>query len=206
MKTERISAENLIAAIVTAREVFEKKGGIVAFPTDTVYGIGAPVRSRAIEYLFEAKGRPYSKPIGVLMADASGLPQVAAKISDHAKKLAQRFWPGPLTLVLPRHPEIAWFLSKNDTIGIRVPDHPVAHALLAAIGPMAVTSANRSGQENALNADQVMAQLNGWVHLVIDGGQTPGDQPSTVVDMTGEEPKILRVGPISEAEIRAALA
>jgi L-threonylcarbamoyladenylate synthase len=204
MQTERIQAQHP-NAIQRALEVFNN-GGVVAFPTDTVYGIGVPILQRTIERLFDIKGRDYAKAIAVLIADAEQMEKVATEISDQAKKLAAKFWPGPLTLVLPRNPHTPWFLSKNDTIGVRVPDHPITRALLSAVGPMAVTSANRSGQENALNADQVMAQLNGWINLVIDGGQTPGDQPSTVVDMTGEEPKILRVGPISEAEIRAALA
>jgi len=107
--------------------------------------------------------------------------------------------------VLPRHPSLPALLSPNETIGVRVPDHAVARALLAAAGPMAVTSANAAGGANAPSAEEVLAQLGGRIELVLDGGQTPGNQPSTVVDLTGAQPRVLRAGPISEEEIRAAL-
>ncbi len=204
MNTERILAEHP-NAIHRALEILDK-GGVVAFPTDTVYGIGVPILERTIERLFDIKGRDHAKAIAVLIADAEQLPKVAAEISDEAKKLAAKFWPGPLTLVLPRNPKIPWFLSHNETIGVRVPDHPVTCALLAAAGPMAVTSANLSGGANTRTADGVLLQLNGRVELVIDGGQTPGDQPSTVVDISGAVPNVLRAGPITEQEILAALA
>ena len=204
MQTERIQADHP-NAIQRALEIFQV-GGVVAFPTDTVYGIGVPMLERTIERLFDIKGRDHAKAIAVLIADAEQLPKVASEISDQAKKLAARFWPGPLTLVLARDPKTPSFLSRNDTIGVRVPDHPVARALLAAAGPMAVTSANLSGRANTRTADEVLSQLNGRIELVIDGGRTPGEQPSTVVDLTGEEPMILREGPISEEQIRAALA
>jgi L-threonylcarbamoyladenylate synthase len=204
MQTERIQAQHP-NAIHHALEIFTR-GGVVAFPTDTVYGIGVPMRERTIERLFDIKSRDHAKAVAVLIADAEQLENVATEISDQVKKLAAKFWPGPLTLVVMRNPKTPWFLSKNDTIGVRVPDHAVTRALLAAAGPMAVTSANLSGGANTLTAGEVLSQLNGRIELVIDGGQTPGDQPSTVVDMTGKEPKILREGPVSEAEIRAALA
>jgi L-threonylcarbamoyladenylate synthase len=119
--------------------------------------------------------------------------------------LAQEFWPGSLTLVLPKQPEVPDELTQGATVGIRVPNHKVAQKLLKLTGPMAVTSANLSGGDNTLNADEVMAQLNGRIDLLIDGGQSPREKPSTVVDLTGIVPKVLREGPVSEEEILAAL-
>ncbi len=204
MNTERILAD-YPKAIQRALGVLEA-GGVVAFPTDTVYGIGVPVFAPSIESLFAIKGRDQTKAIAVLIADAEQLPKVAAQISDQVKRLAAKFWPGPLTLVLQRHAKLPGTLAPNNTIGVRVPDHPVARALLAAAGPMAVTSANLSGGANTHTADEVLSQLNGRIELVIDGGETPGEQPSTVVDITDTTPKVIRNGPISEQEILEALA
>jgi L-threonylcarbamoyladenylate synthase len=204
MKTELISA-GASDAIERALGVL-RSGGLVAFPTDTVYGVGALIRSpQSIARLFEVKGREETKAIAVLIADANQLELVANQASEAAKKLAASFWPGALTLVLPKLPSLPAVLSPNDTIGVRVPDHAVARALLAAAGPMAVTSANISGGANALNANEVLAQLGGRIKLVLDGGQTPGDRPSTVVDMTSQPPRVLREGPVTAAEIAEAL-
>lgn len=205
MKTERINALSP-NAIQRALEVLGA-GGVVAFPTDTVYGLGTPAFAPAsIERLFEIKGRAQTKAIAVLIADADELAKVAAAVSEAARKLAVHFWPGPLTLVLWRENSLPAALSPNETIGVRVPDHAVAQALLAAAGPMAVTSANLAGGANAHSADEVLAQLGGRIELVLDGGTTPGEAPSTVVDLTGDEPRLLRVGPVSEEDIRKALA
>lgn len=184
-----------------------RAGGIVAFPTDTVYGLGAlAFDPAAIERLYEAKGREHTKAIAVLVADTADLAKVASSVGEQAARLAAEFWPGPLTLVVPRRTSLPGTLSPNDTIGVRVPNHAAARALLAAAGPMAVTSANRSGGPNARTAAEVLAQLDGRVDLVLDGGQTPGDTPSTVVDVTGATPKMLRIGPISEEAISAVLS
>lgn len=183
-----------------------KAGGVVAFPTDTVYGLGALAFTPAsIESLYDIKGREQTKAIAVLIASADDLLLVADNPSTAALRLAQKFWPGPLTIVVPRNPKVPEALSHNPTIGVRVPDHAVAQALLTAAGPMGVTSANLSGQPNTVTAEEVLAQLLGRVDLVIDGGQTPGDTPSTVVDMTAAAPRVLRVGPVSETQITAAL-
>jgi L-threonylcarbamoyladenylate synthase len=205
MKTEVMLATHA-QAISRALEVL-KSGGVVAFPTDTVYGLGAPAFAPAsIERLYEIKGREHTKAIAVLIADAADLAQVAVAPSAAAMHLAERFWPGPLTLVLRRNPELPAALSPNATIGVRVPDHAVARDLLRAAGPMAVTSANRSGGRNASSAAEVLAQLEGLVELLLDGGDTPGEVASTVVDVSGEQAKLLRVGPISEAAILSALS
>ncbi len=203
--TRVISAQDP-QAIAQALAVLERDG-MVAFPTDTVYGLGARVVSCAgIDALYAAKGRENTKAIAVLLGDASQLDQVAEDLSEAARRLANRFWPGPLTLVVSRHPGLPSELSPLPTVGVRIPDHPFARALLRASGPLATTSANASGAENPLTAQDVLSQLGGKIELVIDGGRTPGGVPSTVVDCTGGEAKILRAGPIAEAELKQILA
>lgn len=181
-----------------------KNGGIVAFPTDTVYGLAAmPTLEESIESLYIIKGRTRIKAIALLMAHYSELDQVAQEVSPLARSLAEKFWPGPLTLIVPRHPSLPASLSNTNTIGVRVPDHPVALSLLKQTGPLGVTSANLSGKDNTCTAREVLAQLDGRFHLLIDGGETPGGVPSTVVDCSGPQPKVLREGPISEEQIKA---
>ena len=200
MKTEIIPAEHP-AAIRHALDVL-RHGGLVAFPTDTVYGLAAPVDDAAsIERLYVVKGRANTKAIAVLLGDAADLGKVVVTPSPLAQRLAATFWPGPLTLVLLRHPDLPEILAPLPTVGVRIPDHPVALDLLRAAGPLAVTSANRSGGENARTAEEVYAQLQGRIHLILDGGATPGGVPSTVVDCTGEQPEVLRAGPISLEEM-----
>ena len=181
-----------------------KRGGLVAFPTDTVYGVGAlAFDGAAVESIYAAKDRPVEKAIPVLIGDAADLDKVAVGIPRAALALAARFWPGALTLVLPKRPDLPEAVSATPTVGVRVPDHPVARALLRAAGPLAVTSANLSGQPSPSIAQEVLAQLGGRIEIVIDGGKTPGGVPSTLVDCTGREPVILREGPVSQAEILA---
>ena len=177
-------------------------GAAVAFPTDTVYGLGTSAfEAQAIEQLFVIKGRENSKAIAVLLGDSAALGQVAAGMSLIAERLAKRFWPGPLTLVVPRHPALPANLSPLPTIGVRMPDHPDAIRLLNQSGPLAVTSANLSGADNTCTAQEVYQQLQGRIPLILDGGRTPGGAPSTVVDCTGSQPQILRQGPISLEQI-----
>lgn len=183
-----------------------RHGGVVAFPTDTVYGLGAlAFEEEGIMRLYLIKGRNHTKAIAVLIGDISDLPKVAAEPSPTAMKLAETFWPGPLTLVLPRHPNLPEMLSPSPTIGVRLPDHDDARALLNLVGPLAVTSANLSTKPSSVTAQDVIEQLNGRVHLTLDGGPSPGGIPSTVVDCTGDDIDILRPGPLGEAELRAAL-
>lgn len=204
MKTEVIKASNPVA-VSHARDVLNN-GGLVVFPTDTVYGLAVlPYRQEYIERLYIVKGRDTSKAIAVLISDVSELYRVALSPGEVALRLAGKFWPGPLTIVLPRHPDLPDALSANPTIGVRVPDHPVAIKLLQAIGPLAVTSANLSGSKNTNSVAEVLAQLDGRVHLVIDGGSTPGGIPSTVVDCTAPELRILRRGPIPEEDLVRAI-
>jgi len=193
MKTEIIPA-NHPNAIQHAIDVL-RNNGLVAFPTDTVYGLAAPVNNiESINRLYVVKGRNNTKAIAVLLGDSDQLAQVADNLSIPAQKVAQHFWPGPLTMILPKNPALPDILSPLPTIGVRIPDHPVALALLKSTGPLAVTSANISGSDNTLTAKQVLKQLNGRVHLIIDGGRTPGGVPSTVIDYTTPDPKILREG------------
>jgi L-threonylcarbamoyladenylate synthase len=182
-------------------------GGLVAFPTDTVYGLAAlPFKEEYVEGLFSAKGRNNTRAIAILIGQYGDLKRVAQNFNETATRLAHHFWPGPLTLVVPKNSDLPDVLSPNETIGVRMPDHPIALQLLRKIGPLAVTSANISGQDNANTAEEVNRQLNGRVHLILDGGRTSGGVPSTVVNCNESPLTILREGPISLAAIEAALA
>ncbi len=173
-------------------------GGLVAFPTDTVYGLGVNAYLEgSVRRLFEVKERDLSKPIPLLLDSAERLSEIALDISQMAKVFAQKFWPGPLTMVVRRRPEFAYLGGEGETVGVRVPDHRIALTLLAGIGPLAVTSANLSGEPNTRTAQETYSQLSGRIDLIIDGGETPGGMPSTVVNCTGDHPKILREGPIT---------
>ena len=184
-----------------------RHGGLVAFPTDTVYGVGAlAFDGKAVESIYTAKMRPIEKAIPVLIADAADMEKVGMDIPEIAYQLAARFWPGPLTCIIPKQPTLPESVSATDTVGVCVPDHEVARALLRAAGPMAVTSANISGQSSPSTAQEVLTQLGGRIDLIIDGGTTPGGIPSTLVDCTGIELKILREGPISLEEIKRKLS
>ena len=181
-------------------------GGLVAFPTDTVYGVGSlAFKAAAVESIYAAKNRPNEKAIPVLLGGAEDLAKVVASIPPMALTLAARFWPGPLTLVLPKHPDLPEAVSATATVGVRVPDHPAARRLLQAAGPMAVTSANLSGHVSPSTAEEVFEQLSGRIALILDGGRTPGGVPSTVVDCVGAELKVLREGPVTWGEIMRVL-
>ncbi len=204
METRRIKT-NHPQAISTAVKLLQA-GQLVAFPTDTVYGLGAQLfNPDAIEKLYQVKEREHLKAIPVLLSDPAALDQITSNLDIMARKLAEHFWPGPLTLVVPSHPNLPANLSPLPTIGVRMPNHPEALALLAASGPLAVTSANLSGWENAQTAEQVYTQLVARIPLILDGGSTPGGAASTVVDCTGPEPIVLRAGPITLEKIRAVL-
>ncbi|MGD8822476.1 MAG: L-threonylcarbamoyladenylate synthase [Anaerolineales bacterium] len=188
-------------AIARALQVLQADG-IVAIPTDTVYGLAVRAFSpQAIERLYLVKQREADKAIPILIAGLEALTQVALKPTPAAQRLAARFWPGPLTLVLYGHPALPSNLSADKTIGVRVPDHPAALNLLSAAGPLAVTSANLSGDPPARLAGEVLQSLRDKIELILDAGETPGGQPSTVVNCTGSYPDILRRGPISQDEI-----
>lgn len=183
-----------------------KNGGIVAFPTDTVYGLGAlAFNNAAIESIYVAKDRPIEKAIPILIGDLGDLDQVADNTPSMALRFAARFWPGPLTCIVPKKQTLPLAVSATPTVAIRIPNHPDALALLRAAGPMAVTSANISGQTSPSTAEEVYAQLKGRLPMILDGGKTPGGVPSTLVDCTGIDPVILREGPISLAQLLSAM-
>jgi len=188
-----------------------KGGGLVAFPTDTVYGVGALAGdAEAVAGLYAAKERPAAKAIPVL---ASGWPQlldmgiVASPLPPAAARLSGRFWPGPLTLVVPRGLQVPDVVTASgDTVAVRVPDHPVVLHLLEHLpAPLAATSANRAGEPSPLTARDVMDQLGGRIQFVLDGGACPGGVPSTVLDLTVAPPCILRAGPVTLADIQPLL-
>jgi L-threonylcarbamoyladenylate synthase len=183
-----------------------RAGALVAFPTDTVYGLGALAFDvEAVRGIYAAKGRPVEKAIPVLLGNARDMPQVAADITEMANRLAAAFWPGALTLVIQKNSRLPEAVSATSTVGVRVPDNAITRDLLQAAGPLAVTSANSSGGSNPSTATEVLRQLGGRIAFILDGGSTPGGIPSTVVDCTGPEPVILRAGPISLEEICKAL-
>jgi L-threonylcarbamoyladenylate synthase len=184
-----------------ALEILES-GGIVAFPTDTVYGIGTSAfNNEAVLSLFEAKGRSRMQAVPVLISSMAQIATVTTGLSDLARPLAEKYWPGPITLVLSKNTNLAEAVSPSDTVGVRMPKHEFAKLLLDAVGPLAVTSANITGHQSLSGADEVFQAMKGKIELVIDGGKTPGQVPSTVVDCTGMKPVIIREGPISQAEI-----
>jgi len=183
-----------------------RSGGLVAFPTDTVYGLGAlAFDGKAIESIYVAKNRPIEKAIPILVGEVMDTKKIALEFPDTARTFAIHFWPGPLTCVIPKKRTLPEAVSATSTIGVRIPDQGAARVLLRAAGPMAVTSANISGQESPSTADEVYSQLNGRIPLIIDGGTTPGGVPSTVVDCSAQEIKILREGPITLEQLLAVL-
>lgn len=193
MKTEIVPASEISRALEILR-----KGGIVAFPTDTVYGLGAlAFDNAAIESIYTAKDRPLEKAIPILIGDLSDLDRIGSDIPEMALRFAERFWPGPLTCVIPKKSTLPPAVSATSTVAVRIPNHPDALALLRAAGPMAVTSANISGAQNPLTAQDVYEQLQGRIPIILDGGKTPGGIPSTLADCTGEKPVILREGTIT---------
>jgi L-threonylcarbamoyladenylate synthase len=205
MKTELL-ASNDPEALATAIDILTG-GGMVAFPTDTVYGLGAlAFDEQAVSKISDVKGRGTGKAIPVLIGDISQLSHVAAGISSTCEKLAHRFWPGPLTIILPRHTSIPDAVTSLSTVGVRIPNFAPTLELLKLTGPLAVTSANMTGQGSSSTARGVLSQLDGKIPLILDGGVTPGGIPSTVVDCSGKSPVIVREGPISLEQILNALA
>jgi L-threonylcarbamoyladenylate synthase len=183
-------------------------GGIVAVPTDTVYGIAVALDApRGIERLFEAKSRPPDRSIALLIADRAQA-ETIGELGLVARELADAHWPGGLTLVVSRRPGVALpanLTADAATIGLRVPDHPAPRALAAAVGPLPTTSANRSGEPEARDADAIEAVLGDAVDLILDGGPARGGPASTVVDCTSERPRVLRLGAIPVEAIEALL-
>lgn len=183
-------------------------GGLVAFPTETVYGLGADARNpRAVKAIFAAKGRPSDNPLIVHVATAEEAFSLAREVPPAARRLASAFWPGPLTLVLPKGPEIPSEVTAGlDTLAVRVPDHPVAWALLSAFGgAVAAPSANVSGRPSPTRAEHVLEDLLGRIDAVIDAGETGFGVESTVLDVTQNPPFILRPGGVTREAIERVI-
>ncbi len=182
-----------------------KAGGVVAFPTDTVYGLGARADNRqAVERIYLIKERPRNMALPLLLADISQINEVAVSVPEVAWILARNFLPGALTIVLHKSDLVPALVTGGaGTVGVRVPAHPVPIALIKGVGfPVVGTSANLSGRPSALSADEVRSKLGDKVDLIIDGGRCPGDKESTIVDVTGQMPVVLREGAISREELR----
>ncbi len=200
------TASNRVALAAAARVL--RDGGLVAFPTETVYGLGAnALDASAVARIFAAKGRPANNPLIVHVADAAAARQIVADWPESAARLAERFWPGPLTLVLPKHntlPDIV--TAKGPTVAVRVPAHPLAQALLrAAAVPIAAPSANRSTELSPTRAEHVLRGLEGRIDMLLDGGPTSGGIESTVLDLTVTPPRLLRPGLLGITELEAVI-
>ncbi|MGX1272366.1 L-threonylcarbamoyladenylate synthase [Streptomyces phaeoluteigriseus] len=181
-----------------------RRGELVVLPTDTVYGIGADAFSKeAVADLLEAKGRGRNMPTPVLIGSPNTLHGLVTDFSELAWELVDAFWPGALTLVAKHQPSLQWDLGDTrGTVAVRMPLHPVAIELLTEVGPMAVSSANLTGHPAPENCDYAQEMLGDSVSVYLDGGPTPGNVPSSIVDVSREVPLLLRAGAISEEELR----
>jgi L-threonylcarbamoyladenylate synthase len=210
MRTERIIVDPLRpepAALEHAAALL-REGKLVAFPTETVYGLGADALDpQAVGRIFAAKGRPANNPLIVHVAEIAQARQLTRAWPPRAERLAELFWPGPLSLVLEKQPHVPGAVTAgSSTVAVRIPAHPVARQLLAVGGmPVAAPSANRSTRISPTSAEHVLAGLDGRVDLVLDAGPTPGGLESTVLDLTCTPPRLLRPGLIALAELEAAL-
>jgi L-threonylcarbamoyladenylate synthase len=184
-----------------------RQGELVCFPTDTVYGIGAAAKNdEAVKRLYAVKGRPPTKPLPLLVSSTMDVPSVA-EVSPVGQQLMGQFWPGGLTIVFKRNPFFySAALAKGNTVALRLPDHDLVRDIIRELGePVTGTSANRSGSRAPSTAMEAAFQLGDLVALVIDGGRTPGGVESTVVDVSGDAPAILRDGAVGRTEIEGAI-
>ncbi|MGX5654199.1 L-threonylcarbamoyladenylate synthase [Geodermatophilus nigrescens] len=183
------------------------RGELVLLPTDTVYGVGADAFSpAAVARLLGAKNRGRAMPVPVLVGEASTLAGLTMSVPQPAQRLAEAFWPGGLTIVVEHAPSLAWDLGDAEgTVAVRLPDDDVARDLLRRTGPLAVSSANRSGRPAATTAEEAVAQLGEHAAVVLDGGPRAGSAASTIVDCTGPVPRVLRVGAVPVDRVREVL-
>ncbi|GAA1761277.1 L-threonylcarbamoyladenylate synthase [Nostocoides vanveenii] len=201
--TEPTRADAVAQAVAAVRD-----GSLVVLPTDTVYGIGCDAfDAAAVSALLAAKGRGRDVPPPVLIGQVRTLDGIATDIQPYVRDLVERFWPGALTVVLSAQPSLHWDLGDTDgTVAVRMPDDPIALAVLAETGPMAVTSANLHGQPAATTILDAATQLGAAVAVYVDGGPRATQQPSTILDCTGPAPVVLREGAISEDDLSAIAA
>ncbi|HNV04467.1 MAG TPA: L-threonylcarbamoyladenylate synthase [Vicinamibacterales bacterium] len=199
MVSFQLDAERPDPDAVARAAAILRGGGVIAYPTDTLYGLGAdPANRIAVAQLYRIKGRPVDRPIPLIGASVAQVAAHTGGLAPLAAKLAGRFWPGPLTLILPAWPGLdEAVLAGTGTAAIRVPAHPVARALAAACGwPITSTSANRTGEPPPSLPSDVRRRLEGALDAVIDGGPAPGGPPSTIVDATGPSPRLVRPGAV----------
>lgn len=210
METEvvKIGAEQEMDQAIARAAQTIRAGRLVAFPTETVYGLGAnALDGDAAKRIFEAKGRPHNDPLIVHLSSPAELPTVAQNISQRVWSIAEMFWPGPLTLILRKHPRVPDIVTAGlETVALRVPSHPIAHAIIRESGlPVGAPSANRFGHTSPTTAQHVLADLNGRVDLIVDAGPTPFGVESTVLDMTSDPPAVRRPGAVTLEALRGAL-
>ncbi|GGD29144.1 threonylcarbamoyl-AMP synthase [Nocardioides daphniae] len=199
-ETERADA-------VEAASLAVNRGDLVVIPTDTVYGIAADAfEPQAVQALLAAKGRGREMPPPVLISSAVTLDALATDVPEWGRALVREFWPGPLTVVCHQQSSLKWDLGETrGTVAVRMPDHQVALAVLERTGPLAVSSANKTGVAAALNVEEAEEMLADSVAVFVDAGLAPGMVPSTIVDLTGSECRVLRMGAVSEEQLRAVL-
>lgn len=202
--TDTAQLESGLAAATSAI----RAGELVVLPTDTVYGIAADAFDpAAVRRLLDAKGRGREMPPPVLVGSVATLDALASSVPSWVRELVEHYWPGPLTLVVREQSSLQWDLGETrGTVAVRMPHDPVALELLGRTGPLAVSSANISGRPAATDADQAAEMLAADVSVILDGGPTVDDRPSTILDCTAERPRVLRVGAVPVDELRAVLA
>lgn len=193
------SPQSLISAVEILRA-----GGVVVYPTETFYGLGVDaLNQKAIKKVFTIKGRSFAQPLLILIPEQDYLPRYVTEVSEKARRLMEHFWPGPLTMVFSASPQLPSILTAGTKkIAIRISPHPIARALTSAFaGPLTSTSANISGEQSPATAKEVFSHLGGMIDLIIDGGKTPGQMPSTIVDVTFSPPQLVREGMVPFSEI-----
>ena len=184
-----------------------QRGDLAVLPTDTVYGVAADAFSPpAVERLLAAKGRGRDMPVPVLVGSQRGLDGLADHVTDEMRALVEAFWPGALTLIVPAAASLAWDLGETrGTVAVRMPHHPVALEVLESTGPLAVSSANRTGEPPPVTAEEARLQLGEAVAVYLEAGPTAGAVASTIVDLTGERPQVRRTGALAREDLRAVL-
>lgn len=196
---QQSSPQSLISAVEILRA-----GGVVVYPTETFYGLGVDaLNQKAIKKVFTIKGRSFAQPLLILIPEQDYLPRYVTEVSEKARRLMEHFWPGPLTMVFSASPQLPSILTAGTKkIAIRISPHPIARALTSAFaGPLTSTSANISGEQSPATAKEVFSHLGGMIDLIIDGGKTPGQMPSTIVDVTFSPPQLVREGVVPFSEI-----
>jgi L-threonylcarbamoyladenylate synthase len=192
---------------ISAASLAVQRGELIVMPTDTVYGVAADAFDpAAVKSLLQAKGRGREMPPPVLVSAATTIDALAVNVPGYARTLVEKFWPGPLTLVCHQQTSLQWDLGDTrGTVAIRMPDHEIAREILERTGPLAVSSANTTGSPAATEPAEAMRMLSEHVAVVVDAGTSPGGQASTIIDVTGEQGRVLRRGALSLADLNAAL-